>query len=95
MLGATLTAAVVGDLLFGGLQLAGPLIALYTVARRYDRRASLVAAAVAAAALAPSVASRAPDSPLFAIAISVALVATWLIGVSALAARTTLRRDIA
>ena len=54
-----------------------------------------MAAAVAAAALAPSVASRAPDSPLFAIAISVALVATWLIGVSALAARTTLRRDIA
>jgi signal transduction histidine kinase len=80
VLGATLAAAVVGDLLFDGLQLAGPLIALYTVARRHDRRVSLAAAAAAAAALAPSVASRAPDSPLFALVISVALVATWLIG---------------
>src|SRR3954463_4118611 len=43
VLGITLVAAVAGDLLFGGLQLAGPVIALYTVARRHDRRVSSAA----------------------------------------------------
>jgi signal transduction histidine kinase len=80
VLGITLAAAVAGDLLFGGLQLAGPLIALYTVARHSDRRVSLTAAAVAAAGLAPPVASRAPESPLFAIGIFAALAAAWGIG---------------
>src|SRR4051795_3246525 len=44
VLGITLVAAVAGDLLFGGLLLAGPVIALYTVARRHDRRVSSAAA---------------------------------------------------
>ena len=60
VLGVTLVAAVAGDLLFGGLQLVGPLIALYTVARRHDRRVSLPAATVTAAGLVAPVASRAP-----------------------------------
>src|SRR5215212_2879271 len=37
VLGVTLTAAVAGDLLFDGLQFAGPVIALYTVARHHAR----------------------------------------------------------
>src|SRR3954447_13700708 len=49
VLGITLVAAVAGDLLFGGLLLAGPVIALYTVARRCDRRVSSAAAAGPAA----------------------------------------------
>jgi signal transduction histidine kinase len=78
--GITLAAAVAGDLLFGGLQLAGPVIALYTVARRHDRRVSLAAAAVTAAGLAGPTASRAADSPLFAIGVYVVLAAAWAIG---------------
>jgi signal transduction histidine kinase len=80
VLGITLAAAVAGDLLFGGLQLAGPVIALYTVARRHDRRVSLAAAAVTAVGLAVPAASRAAESPLFAMAICVVLVAAWAIG---------------
>src|SRR3954447_15743848 len=67
VLGITLAAAVAGDLLFGGLQLAGPLIALSPVAPRRARRVSLAAAAVTAVALAVPAASRGADSPLFAI----------------------------
>src|SRR5215207_1008037 len=73
VLGVTLAAAVAGDLLFDGLQLAGPVIALYTVARRRDRRVSSAAAGVTAA-------SRAAESPLFAIGICLVLVAAWAIG---------------
>jgi signal transduction histidine kinase len=80
VLGITLAAAVAGDLLFGGLQLLGPVIALYTVARRCDRGVSLAAAAVTAAGLAVPAASRAAESPLFAIAIYAVLVAAWAIG---------------
>jgi signal transduction histidine kinase len=80
VLGVTLAAAVAGDLLFGGLQLLGPVIALYTVARRRDRRVSLAAAAVTAAGLAVPAASRAAESPLFAMAVCLALVAAWAIG---------------
>jgi hypothetical protein len=80
VLGITLAAAVAGDLLFGGLQLPGPVIALYTVARRHERRVSLAAAAVTAAGLAVPAASRAIESPLFAMAICVVLVAAWAIG---------------
>jgi signal transduction histidine kinase len=80
VLGITLAAAVAGDLLFGSLQLPGPMIALYTVARHHDRRVSLAAAAVTAAGLAVPAASRAAESPLFAMAIYVVLVAAWAIG---------------
>jgi len=80
VLGITLVAAVAGDLLFGGLQLAGPVIALYTVARRHDRRVSSAAAAVTAAGLAVPTATRAAESPLFAMAIAAVLVAAWAIG---------------
>src|SRR3954467_680303 len=80
VLGVTLAAAVAGDLLFGGLQLAGPVIALYTVARHHDRRVSLTAAAVCALALAVSAASRAAENPFFAIAIYLVLAAAWAIG---------------
>src|SRR5215211_5618422 len=69
VLGVTLAAAVAGDLLFGGLQLAGPVIALYSVARHHERRVSLTATAVTALALAVSAASRAAENPFFAIAI--------------------------
>jgi signal transduction histidine kinase len=62
------------------LQFAGPVIALYTVARHHERRVSLAAAAVTALALAVSAASRAAESPLFAIGIYLALVAAWAIG---------------
>src|SRR5215207_10639777 len=75
VLGVTLAAAVAGDLLFDGLQLAGPVIALYTVARRHERRVSLTAAAVTAFALIVSTASGAAESPLFAIGLYVVLVA--------------------
>src|SRR5215207_2611809 len=75
VLGVTLAAAVAGDLLFDGLQLAGPVIALYTVARRRDRRVSSAAAGVTAAGLAVSTASGAAESPLFAIGLYVVLVA--------------------
>jgi len=80
VLGITLVAAVAGDLLFGGLQLAGPVIALYTVARHHDRRVSLTATAVTALALAVSAASRAAENPFFAIAIYLVLAAAWAIG---------------
>ena len=80
VLGVTLAAAVAGDLLFDGLQLAGPVIALYSVARHHERRVSLAATAVTALALAVSTASRAAESPLFAIAICLVLVAAWAIG---------------
>jgi signal transduction histidine kinase len=80
VLGITLVAAVAGDLLFGGLQLAGPVIALYTVARHHDRRVSSAAAAVTAAGLAVPAASRAAENPLFAMAIYLVLVAAWAIG---------------
>src|SRR4051812_30676044 len=80
VLGITLVAAVAGDLLFGGLQLAGPVIALYTVARRHDRRVSLTAAAVTAAGLAVPTATRAAESPLFAMGIYLGLVVAWAIG---------------
>jgi signal transduction histidine kinase len=80
VLGVTLVAAVAGDLLFGGLQLAGPVIALYTVARHHDRGVSSAAAAVTAAGLAVPAASRAAENPLFAMAIYLVLVAAWAIG---------------
>src|SRR3954470_9376467 len=80
VLGITLVAAVAGDLLFGGLQLAGPVIALYTVARHHERRVSLTATAVTALALAVSAASRAAENPFFAIAIYLVLAAAWAIG---------------
>jgi signal transduction histidine kinase len=80
VLGVTLAAAVAGDLLFDGLQLAGPVIALYTVARHHERRVSLTAGGVAAAGLAVPAASRAVESPLFGIGIYLVLVAAWAIG---------------
>src|SRR3954452_8662903 len=80
VLGITLVAAVAGDLLFGGLLLAGPVIALYTVARHHERRVSVAATAVTALALAVSAASRAAENPLFAMAIYLVLVAAWAIG---------------
>src|SRR4051812_19287879 len=80
VLGITLAAAVAGDLLFGGLQLAGPLIALYTVARRHERPVSLTAAVLTALGLVVSAASRAAQSPVFAIVLYAALVAAWAIG---------------
>ena len=80
VLGVTLAAAVAGDLLFDGLQLAGPVIALYTVARHHERRVSLMAGGVVAAGLAVPAASRAAESPLFAIGIYLVLVAAWAIG---------------
>src|SRR3954462_2910669 len=80
VLGITLVAAVADDLLFGGLQLAGPVIALYTVARHHERRVALTATAVTALALAVSAASRAAENPFFAIAIYLVLAAAWAIG---------------
>src|SRR3954464_3829379 len=80
VLGITLVAAVPGDLLVGGLQLAGPGIALYPVAPHHDRRVSLTATAVTALALAVSAASRAAENPFFAIAIYLVLAAAWAIG---------------
>jgi signal transduction histidine kinase len=80
VLGVTLAAAVAGDLLFDGLQFAGPLIALYTVARHHERRVSLTAAAVTAVGLAVPAASRGAEDPLFAIGIYLVLVAAWAIG---------------
>jgi signal transduction histidine kinase len=80
VLGVTLAAAVAGDLLFDGLQLAGPVIALYTVARHHERRVSLAAGGIAAAGLAVPAAPRAGESPLFGIVIYLVLVAAWAIG---------------
>src|SRR3954469_18883583 len=80
VLGVTLAAAVAGDLLFDGLELVGPVIALYTVARHYARRVSVTAAAVTAAALAVPAASRATENPFFAIVIYLVVVAAWAIG---------------
>jgi signal transduction histidine kinase len=80
VLGITMVAALAGELLFGGLQLAGPLIALYTVARRHERRVSLAAAGVTTVAVAVPAASRAAENPLFAMAILGLLIATWAIG---------------
>src|SRR4051812_31145260 len=75
VLAIPLVAAVAGYLLFGGLQLAGPVIALYTVARHHVRRVSVSAAVLTALGLAVSAASRAAESPLFAIVIYLAVVA--------------------
>src|SRR5918995_3721888 len=80
VLGITLAAAVAGDLLFDGLQLAGPVIALYTVARHHERRVSLAAGGIAAAGLAVPAAPRAGESPLFGIVIYLVLVVAWAIG---------------
>jgi signal transduction histidine kinase len=80
VLAITLVAAVAGDLLFGGLQLAGPLIALYTVARHHERRVSLTAAVLTALGLVVSAASRAAESPVFAIVLYIAHMVAWAIG---------------
>jgi signal transduction histidine kinase len=92
VLGITLVAAVAGDLLFGGLQLLGPVIALYTVARRRDRRVSSAAAAITAVGLAVPTASRAAENPLFAIGIYLVLVAAWAIGDNVRGRHAYLRR---
>jgi hypothetical protein len=41
VLAITLAAAIAGDLLFVGFQIPGPVIALYTVAARCERRAGI------------------------------------------------------
>jgi signal transduction histidine kinase len=92
VLGITLAAAVAGDLLFDGLQFAGPVIALYTVARRRDRRVSSAAAAITAVGLAVPTASRAAENPLFAIGIYLVLVAAWAIGDNVRGRHAYLRR---
>src|SRR4051795_4939675 len=57
----TLAAAVAGFLAFDGFQVAGPLIALYTVARLCERPVATAAAATGVvAALLPAAADRSP-----------------------------------
>ena len=77
----TLLAAIAGDLLFLGLQVPGPLVALYTVAAHCERRRSLTAAGATALALVvPTVHRAATDPAFFPLAVYAAVAAAWALG---------------
>jgi len=81
VLAITLAAAVAGDLLFVGLQIPGPAIALYTVAAHCERRVSVAAAAVTAAVLViPAVAGGGVSEPSFIAAMYAVFAAAWALG---------------
>src|SRR4051794_34841772 len=70
----TLAAAVAGFLAFDGFQIAGPLIALYTVARMCDRSVSTPAAATGVVAALLPAAAKGSGSPLFDLLVSLLFV---------------------
>jgi len=77
----TLAAAVVGFVAFNGFQILGPVIALYTVARYCDDKASAVGALAVAvtATVIPAVAVDAV-SPFFTAVVALGFGAAWLFG---------------
>jgi signal transduction histidine kinase len=80
VLAITLAAAIVGDLLFGSFQIAGPVIALYTVAAHCERERSLAVAAITALALVIPAVGRAGTDPIFVVAIYAICAAAWALG---------------
>jgi signal transduction histidine kinase len=81
VLAVTLLAAVLGDLLFVGFQLVGPVIAMYTVAAHCERRPSLTAGGATALALTvPTVHRAATDPAFFPVAVYAAFAAAWAVG---------------
>ena len=77
----TLAAAIVGDLWFAGFLLAGPVIALYTVAAHCERRVALAAGAATGVALAiPALAGGGVTDAGFAAAMYAAFVVAWALG---------------
>jgi signal transduction histidine kinase len=80
VLAITLAAAIIGDLLFVGFQLPGPVIALYTVASHCERRTSLAAAGATAAALLIPAVGGAVSEPIFAVAMYAVFAAAWALG---------------
>jgi signal transduction histidine kinase len=80
VLAITLVAAIVGDLLFVGLQFPGPVIALYTVAAHCERRVSLAAAAATAVALVIPSFGRGVSEPIFVVAMYAVFAAAWALG---------------
>jgi signal transduction histidine kinase len=80
VLGVTLAAAIVGDLLFVGFQLPGPVIALYTVAAHCERRLSLAAAGATGAALVIPAVGGAVSEPIFVVAMYAVFAAAWALG---------------
>jgi signal transduction histidine kinase len=80
VLAVTLLAAIVGDLLFVGFQVPGPLIALYTVAAHCERGRSLAAAGATALALVVPAVHRASADPFFPVAVYAAFTAAWALG---------------
>jgi signal transduction histidine kinase len=80
VLAITLAAAIIGDLLFIGFQLPGPVIALYTVAARCERRLSLAVAGATGAALVIPALGRAVSEPIFVVAMYAVFAAAWALG---------------
>jgi signal transduction histidine kinase len=80
VLAITLAAAIIGDLLFVGFQLPGPVIALYTVAAHCERSVSLAAAAATGVALVIPAVGRAVSEPIFVVAMYAVFAAAWALG---------------
>jgi signal transduction histidine kinase len=81
VLGITLAAAILGDLLFVGFQIPGPAIALYTVAAHRERTIAVKAAVATALALVvPALAGGALDEPFFVAAMYAVFAAAWALG---------------
>jgi signal transduction histidine kinase len=80
VLAITLAAAIIGDLLFGGFQLPGPVIALYTVAAHCERRLSLATAGATGAALVIPAVGNAVSEPIFVVAMYAVFAAAWALG---------------
>jgi signal transduction histidine kinase len=81
VLATTLAAAIIGDLLFSGFLLPGPVIALYTVAAHCERRAALAAAGITGVALVvPAVAGKGVSSAGFAVAMYAVFTVAWVLG---------------
>jgi signal transduction histidine kinase len=81
VLATTLAAAIIGDLLFSGFLLPGPVIALYTVAAHCERRVALAAAGITGVALVvPAVAGKGVSSAGFAVAMYAVFTVAWVLG---------------
>jgi signal transduction histidine kinase len=80
VLAITLAAAMIGDLVFGGFQLPGPVIALYTVAAHCERRLSLAIAGATGAALVIPALGNAVSEPIFVVAMYAVFAAAWALG---------------
>jgi signal transduction histidine kinase len=79
VLAVTLGAALALELAYGSFQIAGALVALYSVAAHVGRPTSLLAAAATAVVAVVAVAGDAFD-PVFALGVAALFSASWLLG---------------